>query len=811
MSEKLNCKLDCLDSTGEVCAIIEISSDNKEEPERLPPKLLVLSEEDAININEHSVQLRENAQYLCRISNPDGTVANNLRLSPNPLIQNRKFEGDKSFTIQTKSSAGTLSLQVIDELDNLFGRALVEIRSVKLDYKKEYRGMVCGITEKAKDLLFQLGGSTQVAMQDEWSQDEPTLVQQIEFLRALLYNHDLWNSLDKLLRSPHEKLDLEPEIVPITRVGSSGREITRQLASSQPRINLPINHRLRNRISSLPTRVTVKSKIRSYDTPENRFIKYAIREFSTFLEHIIETLKKLPEAENKRRYEIVSKDCTDLKKEFDRRLGAGFFKSIAEPKVLPFGSAVLQKKAGYREVFQTWLGFRASSMLNWEGSEDVFGGGNSKFDAGKKDLPTLYEAWIFFELLDLFKEKFEVNEDDLNKFIKPNGKLGEFTLKQGVVKSFKGHNIQGLGINGLLEYNRSFKSSENHQESSSWTRVLRPDYTMTFWPAKVSLKEAEKIGSSVHVHFDAKYRVENIDQLFGKPDSSEHEVTQEKKEEKEGNYKKADLLKMHAYRDAIRRSEGAYVLYPGKIESSTKEELQKKENRRWKGFHELLPGLGAFALRPDSTGRAIGIEHVSEFLDEVISQYSNRASHLAHTRYGNKKVIDHSSYRVEESEKISLTNKLFDEISPQKEDLTSGQETTVLGGMIKNESHLNWVKTEKIYNFRFDKDRAGYLPTLIPEFPKAKFLFLYRPNGEPVNGLFKITGYYEKSQAELLEMSYPSPEGEWYLCFEIETIIEETEWSWEKLKKINETLRPSYRNKKPFQMSLNQLLSILDK
>ena len=49
----------------------------------------------------------------------------------------------------------------------------------------------------------------------------------------------------------------------------------------------------------------------------------------------------------------------------------------------------------------------------------------------------------------------------------------------------------------------------------------------------------------------------------------------EKAEQRAGNYKRADLLKMHAYRDAIRRSAGAYVLYPG----------SEKEHSPFRWFH----------------------------------------------------------------------------------------------------------------------------------------------------------------------------------------------------------------------------------
>ena len=116
--------------------------------------------------------------------------------------------------------------------------------------------------------------------------------------------------------------------------------------------------------------------------------------------------------------------------------------------------------------------------------------------------------------------------------------------------------------------------------------------------------EAQEL--AVHVHFDAKYRVQNIAELFGPIDDDLEET---RSEERRGTYRRADLLKMHAYRDAIRRSEGAYVIYPGATSTPT----------AFKGFHEILPGLGAFALKPGGDGQPAGIQHLSRFLDEVIA------------------------------------------------------------------------------------------------------------------------------------------------------------------------------------------------
>jgi hypothetical protein len=52
-------------------------------------------------------------------------------------------------------------------------------------------------------------------------------------------------------------------------------------------------------------------------------------------------------------------------------------------------------------------------------------------------------------------------------------------------------------------------------KTGSWTRGVQPDYTISIWPAKYSKEEAEQNELMVHVHFDAKYRVERLSELVG--------------------------------------------------------------------------------------------------------------------------------------------------------------------------------------------------------------------------------------------------------------------------------------------------------
>src|SRR5207244_8632467 len=118
--------------------------------------------------------------------------------------------------------------------------------------------------------------------------------------------------------------------------------------------------------------------------------------------------------------------------------------------------------------------------------------------------------------------------------------------------------------------------------------------------------QAERQELMTHVHFDAKYRVDDLTGLFGLV-GNEDELDEEKRAFRTNQVaKRADLLKMHAYRDAIRRTEGAYVIYPG---------TDPVQSQDWWAFHELLPGLGAFALRPGATETSRVLLY--EFLERI--------------------------------------------------------------------------------------------------------------------------------------------------------------------------------------------------
>jgi predicted component of viral defense system (DUF524 family) len=273
-----------------------------------------------------------------------------------------------------------------------------------------------------------------------------------------------------------------------------------------------------------------------------------------------------------------------------------------------------------------------AAQLSWNGQDE------ESYEVGKRDVATMYEYWLFFKLLRLVENIFEVKHDEaFNELIeKTKDGLG-LKLKEGKEINIRGtYNHKGRELEVRYSYNRIFGKT-SYPESGSWTKQMRPDYTLSIWPSVFEEEEAEKQELMVHVHFDAKYKVEGLKYLSS--DNTDVDLlNKEKKLEKQGKYKNVDLLKMHAYKDAIRRTVGAYILYPGSDPYTPK------------SFNEIVPGLGAFPVTPSDNGK--GLDEVQSFILKVVDHVSNRASQreqLTYHAYNVHKNKPDDNYKINES------------------------------------------------------------------------------------------------------------------------------------------------------------------
>ena len=188
------------------------------------------------------------------------------------------------------------------------------------------------------------------------------------------------------------------------------------------------------------------------------------------------------------------------------------------PSMLSLNSPALQRKEGYREVLQAWLIFDLAAKLSWHGGDDVY-------DAGKRNVATLYEYWLFFKLMEVIGSIFDIAPEDKKNLVQTDKDEINLELKQGKMKMV--HGVYDAGVRKLnvrFYYNRTFKSAGSMLEAGSWTRTMRPDYTLSVWPGEIDEKEAEKEDLIVHIHFDAKYKLNKVFLKNENEDDSEEQL-----------------------------------------------------------------------------------------------------------------------------------------------------------------------------------------------------------------------------------------------------------------------------------------------
>jgi Uncharacterized conserved protein len=84
---------------------------------------------------------------------------------------------------------------------------------------------------------------------------------------------------------------------------------------------------------------------------------------------------------------------------------------------------------------------------------------------------------------------------------------------------------------------------------------MRPDCSLHIQPRTRTPQLADPGDLDLWLHFDAKYRVEYLREQFDASSGLDEEAAGEAESiERLSRSKREDLLKMHAYRDAIRRT-----------------------------------------------------------------------------------------------------------------------------------------------------------------------------------------------------------------------------------------------------------------
>lgn len=734
------------------------------------PDTLFDAEGNAEEHNEARFQLVEGCFYDFQISDPEfvlGDVGENI-------IQQHKRTTNLG-TIAPNIFVGTLSIPLLDK-ETLQERSKVEleVQSIKSGYRDDYRDMLELITEKCTDLLLQANSPVSQHFEIDYTKDSQTLYQKFAFIKSVIGTDEFAEAIHRIVTTPVTKWKETTEEKDIRNAKRFSNANIKEILKGGKRTKLPDTHYLRKYgVKTLPERITTVRKIDSVDTLENRFIKHALENFLKFCTDINNKAKEF--GHNK-----MEKESETMIRELEGQLHHTIFKDISRPTMLKLNSPVLQRKEGYREVLRVWLMFDLAAKLIWTGGDDIYSG-------GKKDIATLYEYWLFFKLLNLFQSIFDIEPKDISDLIKetPDGlnlqiKQGKFTALHGVYDS----GTRKLNIR--FNYNRSFSGKKNYPDSGSWTTTLRPDYTLSFWPFGISEPEAEKQELIVHVHFDAKYKIANLTDFLVQ--NTANELDEEKAENRKGIYKNADLLKMHAYKDAIRRTGGAYVLYPG----------DKSINQ--KGFHEIIPGLGAFPVKPSKIDSGIG--QLKAFILEIIEHFINRASQREKIAYRTFDIYKNPP------ESDNVVKEPLPEPYNTNRDLIP-DDTFVLVGFYNLKEQYDWIQRTGLYNFRMGSGAGSLI--LDKETVSSKYLLLHTSGDTDSGDLWKIVSRGPKvySKVDMERKGYPRPTEEMqdnYLVIEIELVtdaeFENVSWDFKKLGNYSTGRASAF----PFTTSLTELM-----
>lgn len=741
-----------------------------------------IEEEEASRYGEVPYQILESQSYEYAF-NKNGYRLGCDNKSIIKQSKREKFSG----RINPSYYVGTLKLNITHKKKELKSRhTFLEVKATKFNsddldksYRENYRFMLESITEKCTELLLQVNSPILQHFETDFNKDTESLYQQFSFINSIVGSTEFKEAVQKIISAPKTDWTDNEELVDIRSVKKFTRNSIKQLVNRGNRIPIPSTHSLYERpFKNMPSHIVNNRKVEVIDNSENRFIKHALQTYLDFSENCFNKFESGTRAH---------KEARNLSTTLELLLNTPFFNQISRPVSLNFNSPVLQRKSGYRELLKSWLKFDLAAKLTWTGGEDVY-------EAGKRDISKLYEYWLFFMLYDLFKKKFNLSDIEHNgspyeSLIQKNKNGLNFIIKSGTHTALSGvSEFKSRKLNVKFSYNQTFSGNKKHSQKvqGSYTKNMYPDYTLSFWPAAVSESKAEEEELIVHIHFDAKYKVN----YTGAIQESRNE---EEEAERKGNYKNVDLFKMHAYKDAIRRTGGAYILYPGNSEKDIK-----------RGFHEIIPGLGAFALRPSAINN--GSKELDNFIDQIINHLLNRASQ--------RENLFSKTYEITKDGNSNYLHEALPENFNKKKLIPD--DTYVLLGYAKNKfrkERMDWFLENGMYNFRMNED-DGALEFTEREL-RAKFLIIRESfNGMETKlyqlkkGIKVFTGSYLES------IGHPDAKKPSYLVVEFDTLkpgeFEGLKFNYGDSKDYKELKKKYGDNKnklaRPFTTSLTQLL-----
>ena len=443
-----------------------------------------------------------------------------------------------------------------------------EVRSRKVGYREHYRSMLRDIADRHCAILLE-HGSPLYSMYGTGESRE-TDYEDFLVLDHMFNGTDVMSSFSEIDANPHVEVRHErrtDSIWAATTVDISRLPTMLSAANLAEMADGPIESLDGRRYC--PTDVPVMEVVTSRDNPENRLVRTFFQDALDVTERLISSIG----CRNGHLLEVlegIRVDCMDV-------LATGWLCQVGDLESVPFDSMVLQRRDDYRDILDSFLLLGCGSALQEPYMEELLSGHNRRLDE-------VYEQWCYLKLFDAlcalsdegpgtvdrWMENVSMDRDDRWSLSIRRGQGVNFRIRSPIDPD--GHIESDILTDVRLYYNRE---SDKDRDSAlySYSVKLIPDFTLV-----ISLP-----GSDIRrlVNLDAKYKA----RPQRDPDS------RDEREESARGYWVRDIYKMHTYRDAMLRSFGSYIMYPGDVS-----ETFVKGTISDDGFG--LPSVGAVPLLP---------------------------------------------------------------------------------------------------------------------------------------------------------------------------------------------------------------------
>ncbi|WP_332405911.1 restriction endonuclease-like protein [Vibrio metschnikovii] len=336
-------------------------------------------------------------------------------------------------------------------------------------------------------------------------------------------------------------------------------------------------------------RYAVEKKQLSVDTPENRFIKMAVRKSKRQLAEFEQKLRQSNQApERQRLSDSFLNELHSWQQPLQKVLGQSFLKEVGTYTGLNRESLVLQQKTGYSAVYRIWQELKFYL--------DVFGNQSS---ISMKSVAEIYEVWCFLCLKQILEQDlgFELMENSATNLAQND--FFEYQLKDGFAGAFRFKRSDG--VTARLAHEPKF--TKKGKSIRSYLVNQEPDIVLEVTlPKSAHLTKPDSSEEKQFIWlFDAKYRIKTEKNRF---DDSNEDI-------ESTDYVPDDAInQMHRYRDALIRLSEPRLLEPRLSESpSSKIEGQPAKKSR--------PVFGAFALYPGFFDQATTPNPYTAAIEEV--------------------------------------------------------------------------------------------------------------------------------------------------------------------------------------------------